>query len=885
MTITSANRKAGPFLGDGVTTAFPFTFKVFKKEDVTVTFTGVSGVDSVLVLDSDYSVTLNTDQDNNPGGTITYPRVGSPVAVMHTGEKVTLTGGLAYTQPTDLPNLSPWFPEVVEDALDRAEIQIQQLKEITDRSIKISVSDTPLTPLPSAPGRANMLIGFDALGNVTVVPEPSSIGAGDRIPFTLVAGADFIPGIDTQVTLPRAPGAPGNLEVNFDGVPQDFAEWTVAGTVLTFAQPIPAFITKVWGYVGTTLSTEIPPSGSVTDDTVSASAGIQSSKLSYEYPAASAVARTVQSRLQERASVMDFGATGDGSDATNAFSAAAKGAAAAVEMQGAMATGIARAPIAHVHVPAGTYVISSVVDTGGRDVQWHFDSGAVVTGYANLPGKIIRDHQRIGERHYGASDYATSLVVRSGDADFEQGAQVMGATSPAGLGVYPDRDSVTVFIDNTAPAADVDIASANYTPNTIAPAVALTADQVKNLRVGMMIDTKHGPTKYTGFITGWAANGTSITVSGWYLSPGPGTPATPANGTGAYVNPITKIWAINANVHLPPTALANRMVGFELGLLSGKPGAVDPYDSTLATWGYDAVNLGSARSSALFIARGDAWHGYRSEGQVIGYAYKGANAVMEARALSGDVFFTIAQGGSMEVGLASSANTPSIDFHSSGSAVNDYDARVVSTGGTGGVNGQANLLLQAAFVETGVIRPDGDNTRSCGESGKRWSVVYAATGSINTSDAREKTAVRPLSEAEIAAARQLASEIGAYQWLSSVDEKGAAAARQHIGMTVQRAIEIMTSHGLDPMAYGFICYDQWGAEDAVVIHHPAKEAVIDKPSGNVLEPAVAAWDEEVRAARPAGDLYSFRADQLTLFIARGMEARLSALEATLNIGA
>ena len=38
-------------------------------------------VESDLVLDSDYSVTLNADQETSPGGTITYPIVGSPLAL------------------------------------------------------------------------------------------------------------------------------------------------------------------------------------------------------------------------------------------------------------------------------------------------------------------------------------------------------------------------------------------------------------------------------------------------------------------------------------------------------------------------------------------------------------------------------------------------------------------------------------------------------------------------------------------------------------------------------------------------------------------------------------------------------------------------------------
>lgn len=151
-----------------------------------------------------------------------------------------------------------------------------------------------------------------------------------------------------------------------------------------------------------------------------------------------------------------------------------------------------------------------------------------------------------------------------------------------------------------------------------------------------------------------------------------------------------------------------------------------------------------------------------------------------------------------------------------------------------------------------------DNAQTWGSAAKRWSVIYAGTGAINTSDAREKTAVASLSAAEIAAAKQLSSEIGAYKFLSAIALKGAEA-RSHIGMTVQRAIEIMESHGLAPFAYGFICYDEW--PESIVTH----EATDDAPE----------WIETI----PAGNRYSFRPDELLFFIARGFEARLSTLEA------
>ena len=37
MTVPATTRRAGPFNGNGVTTAYPFTFKVFEKADVAVT--------------------------------------------------------------------------------------------------------------------------------------------------------------------------------------------------------------------------------------------------------------------------------------------------------------------------------------------------------------------------------------------------------------------------------------------------------------------------------------------------------------------------------------------------------------------------------------------------------------------------------------------------------------------------------------------------------------------------------------------------------------------------------------------------------------------------------------------------------------------------------
>jgi hypothetical protein len=137
MTTPSTARKAGPLLGNGSTTAFPFTFKVFAAADVAVTIANSSGVETPLVLNTDYSVTLNSNQDTSPGGTITYPISG---AALPSGSKLSIVGDLDYDQPLDLPSGGNFSPIALENQLDRATMQIQQLKEEVDRAAQVPVT-------------------------------------------------------------------------------------------------------------------------------------------------------------------------------------------------------------------------------------------------------------------------------------------------------------------------------------------------------------------------------------------------------------------------------------------------------------------------------------------------------------------------------------------------------------------------------------------------------------------------------------------------------------------------------------------------------------------------------------------------------------------------
>lgn len=261
MTISNTTRKAGPFIGNGATTVFPFTFKVFDKTDIEALRVDGNGISTTLVLDSDYSVLLNADQDGSPGGQITYPITGTPLAA---GYQLVMLGDLPYDQETDITNQGGFYPQVIEDMVDRATIQIQQLKEITSRAIVVSPSESLNPVLPTAQARAGTVLGFDSLGGVTLLPQPSTLGGGNmRTDVFRSANGDFVPGTTRAFTLSRDPGSADNVWASWDGAQQ--FDFVLTGTTLTFNDPVDVNVTVVRIRIGTVLSIFTPSAGSVGD--------------------------------------------------------------------------------------------------------------------------------------------------------------------------------------------------------------------------------------------------------------------------------------------------------------------------------------------------------------------------------------------------------------------------------------------------------------------------------------------------------------------------------------------------------------------------------------------------------------------------------------------
>lgn len=140
MTIPASPRKAGPFIGNSAQTVFPFEFKVYTTEEVKVVRAVLaSGAETILTLDSDYSVTLNVDQEADPGGEITYPIIGTALPAT---QSLTAVGDLTYEQQIDLPDGGSYDASDVEAMGDRLGIQAQQLDERLARAVMVPVSST-----------------------------------------------------------------------------------------------------------------------------------------------------------------------------------------------------------------------------------------------------------------------------------------------------------------------------------------------------------------------------------------------------------------------------------------------------------------------------------------------------------------------------------------------------------------------------------------------------------------------------------------------------------------------------------------------------------------------------------------------------------------------
>ncbi|EKN3807633.1 phage tail protein [Escherichia coli] len=215
------------YTGNGVTTTFPYTFRIFQKSDLVVQVVDLNENITELILDTDYIV---TGAGGYNGGNIILSKA------LVSGYQISISRELPVTQETDLRNQGKFFAEVHEDAFDKLTMLIQQVRSWFSLALRkpsfvanyydalnnyIRNLRDPSTPqdaatknyvdtqlssnlgctlrvqeqipqLPDAASRANKIPAFDNDGNPIVVLPPSGSASDVLIELAKPTGSDLV---------------------------------------------------------------------------------------------------------------------------------------------------------------------------------------------------------------------------------------------------------------------------------------------------------------------------------------------------------------------------------------------------------------------------------------------------------------------------------------------------------------------------------------------------------------------------------------------------------------------------------------------------------------------------------------------------------------------
>lgn len=211
MSIATSTAKIQYTLASGAQ-ALPVPFYFLEDAHIKVIKSG--SPDLVLTKGTDYTITGATDDD---GGTVTT--IAGTVADLQAGDIITIKRDIAITQTVNYVYNDRFPAETHERALDKLTMIVQQLKEVTDRSVQFPETEVAGTGniMPAAADRAAKLFGFDASGNAVQLYDPVSgvFTNGDGIMLTTVAAlkavsvTDLTNGYMAQVAGYSAPGDGG----------------------------------------------------------------------------------------------------------------------------------------------------------------------------------------------------------------------------------------------------------------------------------------------------------------------------------------------------------------------------------------------------------------------------------------------------------------------------------------------------------------------------------------------------------------------------------------------------------------------------------------------------------------------------------------------------
>ena len=178
--------------GNGSTTTFAYSFKIFADTDLVVIIRSSTGTETTKSLSTHYTVSGAGDAS---GGSITFTSGNTPAS----GETVVIRRNVPQTQAIDYIANDPFPAETNEEGLDRTTMIAQQVSEEADRSIKLSRTNTMTSTefTVGATDRANKILAFDGSGEISVTQELGSF-KGDWSSGTAYVARDLVKDTSTN---------------------------------------------------------------------------------------------------------------------------------------------------------------------------------------------------------------------------------------------------------------------------------------------------------------------------------------------------------------------------------------------------------------------------------------------------------------------------------------------------------------------------------------------------------------------------------------------------------------------------------------------------------------------------------------------------------------
>jgi hypothetical protein len=163
----------GPFIGNGVTTAFPIaTMHVLSASEIEVR------ADNVLVSPSLYSVALG----QNGAATVNFTTAPA------NGVWIMFYQNPRFTQPVNFENQGQFQASSHNEGLDRDTVRDQVLADGVARSVRVARGEAPLDPIEPVPGKFLVVTGSGQIG----MSSGTGADAGLRTDLASSGGADLV---------------------------------------------------------------------------------------------------------------------------------------------------------------------------------------------------------------------------------------------------------------------------------------------------------------------------------------------------------------------------------------------------------------------------------------------------------------------------------------------------------------------------------------------------------------------------------------------------------------------------------------------------------------------------------------------------------------------